>query len=69
LLGILPFRLRNLKPHARSGLDRGRDDHIDGNPMDSCPCSAQPLGLPTKFGAWRAGDFRGAGRFLGPPLP
>ena len=30
LLGFLLFPLRNFKPRARSGLDRGRDDRVDG---------------------------------------
>jgi hypothetical protein len=41
---LLPTPLRDLKPRARSCLDRGRDDHIDGNPMKRPPLdSLHPL--------------------------
>jgi hypothetical protein len=50
LLGVLPFPLRDLKPHARSGLDLGRDDHIDRNPMKQPPVyQLHPL---DRLGIW-----------------
>src|SRR6266403_2865390 len=54
LLGFLPFPIRNLKPRARSGFDRGRDDHINRNPVNQPPLDQlHPLDrLGTRIMVW-----------------
>ena len=34
---LLATSLRDLKPRARSRLDKGRDDHVDWNPVNQPP--------------------------------
>jgi hypothetical protein len=62
---FLPGRLRNLEPAAGGRLDLGRDDHIDGNPMNQPPLDQPRLLLIISIqfcrapGSAKVRDFKG----------